>query len=168
MNSTLNKRPVAYSPTYQTSPTNILSGQVRRSYPSGVTSSSLLAAKNGLGDQDGDNIFYRPAQSNPLQRQTNSRHKERVTQLDSQPQNIREIRSNPISPNVSQLNQHKNHSMLGDFSGSHNPIVNPMPFNNQNPYISRQLQNIGRTGVQSNSGYLNGVGNAGLLGPQVK
>jgi len=38
-------------------------------------------------------------------------------------------------------------------SYGHNPIYNPMPFNNQNPYLSKELQRAGnRQGFNNNQG----------------
>jgi len=36
-------------------------------------------------------------------------------------------------------------------SYGHNPIYNPMPFNNQNPYLSKELQRAGNRQGYNNS-----------------
>lgn len=46
-------------------------------------------------------------------------------------------------------------------NNKHNPLVNPMPFNLQNPYILKQLERNN----SRNGSYLAGLGSSGLQEP---
>ena len=50
----------------------------------------------------------------------------------------------PIELNLNNINEHKNRSqyMNNQWSFGHNPITNPVPFNNQNPYMVREIKSI--------------------------
>jgi len=49
-------------------------------------------------------------------------------------------------------------------NGKHNPLVNPIPFNLQNPYILKQMER-NSSGLVRNGSYLAGIGSSGLQEP---
>ena len=49
-------------------------------------------------------------------------------------------------------------------NNKHNPLVNPLPFNVQNPYILKQMER-NNTALTRNGSYLAGIGSSGLHEP---
>lgn len=139
--SLLQPREIVASPTYRTSAHNILSNQLNNKY---VNPSPLNKVISPKSNHSNDSIFYRPPPNGVPTKQPSG-----VDQPND---------GNSIGPR-------KNLSIsIGANVSSHNPITNPMPFNNQNPYIMRELSGLRPRNEKSN--YLANVASANIFASQ--
>lgn len=125
-------RGIVASPTYITSTNNALSMQLNHKYE--TLSPSVLLSGKKTQDPIKENIFYRPPPQNPFAMAMNPQLGDSNQVKKGGFPSIQPT-ANMDSPKASSLVIHSN-------SSSHNPITNPLPFTNQNPYIQRQLRSF--------------------------